>query len=99
MLAEHACLVTCFNSWTVRDGCTTTIWSPSVKSFHVIIMLSCVFWVALHARYTDVFNVCGWCEVSSDSGCELVTGQSWNNGCCGQMVVVVVTLDTEPKGT
>ena len=43
---------------------------------------------------------CGWCEASSDTGCELVTEQSWNNGCYGliQMVVVVVTLDTEPKG-
>ena len=40
------------------------------------------------------------CEASRDTGCELVTGQSWNNGCHGhfQMVVVVVTLDTEPKG-
>ena len=64
----------------------------------------------MHARYTDVFNVFlnvspfrQWteCETSSGTGCELVTGQSWNNGCYGriQMVVVVVTFDTEPKGT
>ena len=56
-LFQHACLVTCFHSCTVRDGCTTAFWlaqgrrakSPSVKSFHShphIIMLSCVFWVA-----------------------------------------------------
>ena len=44
--------------------------------------------------------LCGWCETSSGTGCELVTGQSWNNGCYGhiQMVVVVGTLETEPKG-
>ena len=52
------------------------------------------------------------CEASSDTGCELVTGQSWDNGCCGQTredvcVAVdsrwsrplVVTLDSDTKGT
>ena len=62
----------------------------------------------LHVRYTDDSMCssrfpfrCGWCGASGGAGCEFVTGQSWNNGCYGliQMVVVVVALDTEPKGT
>ena len=32
---------------------------------------------------------CGWCEASSDTGCELVTGQSWNNGCHGDIQMMV----------
>ena len=50
----------------------------------------CLVCSGMHARYTDVFNVflsipfwCGWCEASGNTGCELVTGQSWNNGCYG----------------
>ena len=52
------------------------------------------------------------CEASGDTGCELVTGQSWDNDCYGHfredvsMTVdslkcrsLVVTLDTEPKDT
>ena len=75
---------------------------PSSSAYHhaVLCVLGCTRATLMCSMCSSRFPFwCGWCEASSDTGCEMVTGQSWNNGCYGhiQMVVVVVTLDTEPK--
>ena len=51
------------------------------KSSRVISMFHCHRLSCVYSMCSFRFPfLCGWCETSSGTGCELVTGQSWNNG-------------------
>ena len=67
---------------------------PHVPYHHAVLyVLGCTRATLMYSLCSSRFPFwCGWCEASSDTGCDSCYGDI-------QMVVVVVTLDTEPKGT